>query len=59
MCKFCETYEFSKELANKFGIENHCYAVLQERSVIDGKEKGCLNNRPMKLVYCPSCGKKL
>lgn len=59
MCKFCEMYESTKELEEESGIKHNYYAVLQERSVVNGKEKGILNNRPVKLVYCPSCGRKL
>lgn len=59
MCEFCETYETAKELEKESGIKNNYYAVLRERSVVNGREKGELNHRPIKLVYCPSCGKKL
>lgn len=59
MCNFCEMYETAKELEEESGTKHNYYAVLQERSVVNGKEKGILNNRPVKLVYCPSCGRKL
>lgn len=59
MCKFCEQYKASKEIAHEQGMKINYYAILQERTVKGGKEKGVLNNRPVKLFFCPSCGKKL
>lgn len=59
MCEFCEQFNASKEISEESGTKINYYAVLQERTVAKGKEKGMLNNRPVKLVYCPSCGRKL
>lgn len=59
MCKFCEQYNTSKEIYEEKGMKANYYAVLQERTIVNGKEKGILNNRPVKLVYCPSCGRNL
>lgn len=59
MCEFCQLYEDTRKLEKELGFKNNYYAVLQERTVVNGKEKGIVNNRPVKLIYCPSCGKKL
>ncbi len=59
MCEFCEQFNASKEISKESEMRIRCYDVLQERAVVNGKEKGILNNRPVKLVYCPSCGKNL
>lgn len=59
MCEFCEQFNASKEISEENGMKINYYAVLQERTVVNGKEKGILNNRPVKLVYCPSCGRSL
>lgn len=59
MCDFCEQFNASKEISEENGMKINYYAVLQERTVVKGKEKGILNNRPVRLVYCPSCGRNL
>lgn len=39
MCEFCEIYECAKSLAEGLNINQNYYAVLQERTVLNGKEK--------------------
>lgn len=63
MCEFCETYLFAKQSAKErkkeFGINITLKVILTEISTKNRVRKGALDSMPMKLVYCPSCGKKL
>lgn len=59
MCEFCEQFNASKEISEESGMRINYYAVLQERTVVKRERKRNLNNRPVKLVYCPSCGRSL
>jgi hypothetical protein len=57
-CVFCTDYKFHKENRNLL-IHYDYFAAMVIKSIIDGREKGRLTLKPRKLVYCPSCGKKL
>lgn len=63
MCEFCELYMTSKEIAKEkklnHGINSTFKAVLREIKTKDRIRKGTIDGKPMKLVYCPTCGKKL
>lgn len=63
ICEFCELYEQAKVEAKhtkeEIGVETRFEIKLQEYEVKDGKRKGSLLHRGMKLIYCPICKRKL
>lgn len=63
MCEFCEMYLYAKENARErkkeFGINTYFKAKLFEYSVKNRVSKGSLTYRGVKLVFCPTCGRKL
>lgn len=59
MCEFCEIYQQAKESEKIAGLKNNYYAILRERSIVNGREKGELDHSPVKIHYCPECGRKL
>lgn len=62
-CAFCEEYEKTVgigELMAEHGYTMHLRVSLYERiNRRGGKEESSKYHRPMKLKFCPSCGKKL
>lgn len=63
MCEFCEQYEYLKEEAKerkkKNGINTYFKVRLFEYMVQNRIRRSGINWRPMKLNYCPVCGRKL
>ncbi len=63
MCEFCDMYLYSKENARKLkketGINTYFKAKLFEYHVKNRVRKGSLTNRGVKLVFCPTRGRKL
>lgn len=63
MCEFCEMYLFAKENARKLkkehGINTYFKIRLYEYSVKNRVCSGSLTYGGMKLVFCPTCGRKL
>lgn len=63
MCEFCEQYEYLKEEAKerkkKNGINTYFKVRLFEYMVQSRIRRSGTNWRPMKLNYCPVCGRKL
>ena len=63
MCEFCELCQFAKEeakqLKNKSGINTYFKARLYEYHMKDRKVRATMTFKGTKLVYCPTCGRKL
>jgi len=63
MCEFCDTYFSAKKEARerkkKHGINTYFKVRLYEYSVKNRVCSGSLTYRGMKLVFCPTCGKRL
>ncbi len=63
MCEFCETYKQAKKAAaeskKETGVNTYFRVKLFEYSVRNRVRKGSMTYASMKLVYCPTCGKKL
>ena len=63
MCEFCETYKFLKEqvkqIKKEHGINTYFKVRLCREKYKDRIHKGTYTDKPMKIVYCPTCGRKL
>lgn len=62
-CEFCEEFRYAKRMSRKMkkacGVNTYFKAILHEYGMKNRVKQGVLNHRPLKLVYCPSCGRKL
>lgn len=63
MCKFCDAYRLARHFAKKMKKENDINTYLSvrlyENHVRNRQTKATHTHRPMQLVYCPTCGKRL
>lgn len=63
MCEFCKLYKWAKETTEQIkitaDINTHLSIRLHEEREKDGIIRSAMTYKPMKLIYCPSCGKRL
>lgn len=63
MCKFCSAYSWARHFAKKMkketDINTYLSVCLFEKHVKNRQTKATHTHRPMQLVYCPTCGKRL
>lgn len=62
-CEFCEQYENSKKINDDINEQNIIEAELKVALVAehyrDGYRVGSYTDRPVELIFCPMCGKRL
>lgn len=63
MCEFCEMYDSAKELAEERkrlrGIDTMFEVLIRQTKKLNGMKRGTVDGRPVKLKFCPLCGKQL